>query len=79
MGKAKKGVVMEFQNLSVSKVDREYRELEKRVREELCAIFGISMVECLKLLVEKADERIRAARAQQASAAVDADGAFDKE
>lgn len=72
--------VMEFQSLSPpSKVDREYRELEKRVREELCAIFGLSMRDCLRVMREKADERAGAAGTPKASATVGACGDKDEE
>jgi hypothetical protein len=53
---------MEYQSLTFpSKVDREYRELEKRVREELFTNFRITMMEFLRVMLEDADERAREA------------------
>lgn len=70
---------MEFRPIPVSQADREYRELQRRVQEELFAYCGISMMEYLRVMLEKADERLRAARAQQASATRGTGGAFGKE
>lgn len=72
--------MMEFQNISPpSKADQEFRELQRRVQEELFAYCGISPLGYLKALLESADERAEAARRPKPSAHVGLCGDNGKE
>lgn len=73
------GMKMKFKPIPVSQRDKEFRELENRVREELFAFCGIWPMAYVKALLESADERARAARRPKSSAHVRLCGLIGKE